>query len=516
MVAALVFVGGADAAALNATGQLAIASPVAIGEPVAVGSDALFVGAPAYAGGVVFAFPARGINGEQSPTAELAAPALTLGDLPAQELAASGATVVAGGANNALEVFTEPTGGWQGNIAPAATLMLPSLFEIAAIATDGSTVAVIGYDGLINPNTSELELYTQPAGGWSGTLTAAKTISVPQTATGDSVAIAGGVLVTGGTADASGSTIVTGGPGEVFPKPPAGWASLSKPAATLMPFPGDFGRNYVFVKPPGGWRGVLRPAARLQPGGGTAISSSGTMVAAAGVTQPSKVCPCAGGVRLFAEPSGGWHGLLTAPIAATAVTPQSVNLGLAFAGPGALLFGGQAIVTPPGDPYAYAVRPYTTTGIFALAPPFPETQLPIGAASVTGASLTVAGTKPRIAFRVHAGTNTLPVHTLTITPPAGLHFAQGVRALERGVTATIPGLGAAALRVRAGRLVITYTSPATEPAIPVTLTAPALTITPGLRHRLNAAAHEIALTTTITVSVFGSPARRLRFTRRVH
>lgn len=127
----------------------------------------------------VFSEPAGGWAGTIRPSATL----LGAGDRPLNPVAIDGQTIVAG-----LNVFTEPMRGWTGGIHPAAQLGLianpHSLGWVEAIS--GRLIAISTYS--LGPNhqcpcASSLWLFTEPSGGWSGTLAAAPVLN-PSTAFG--------------------------------------------------------------------------------------------------------------------------------------------------------------------------------------------------------------------------------------------------------------------------------------------------------------------------------------------
>ena len=108
-------------------------------------------------------------------------------------------------------MFTEPAGGWSGSVHETARLTGPNNDLFFSLAASGQTVVASGEGAAY--------VFTEPAGGWSSE-TEPAALTAP---TGGSVAISGQVVVSsGGGIDAA----------YVFVSPSAGWSNQT-PAATL-------------------------------------------------------------------------------------------------------------------------------------------------------------------------------------------------------------------------------------------------------------------------------------------
>jgi hypothetical protein len=330
-------------ATLTAPGVTRFGSPII---------DSNTVYAPGGSGEQVFLMPAGGWSGSITPTATLTAS--DGADLPGP-INVSGDEVLAGGtldgslaaATQTSLLFTEPAGGWSGDLHETATLAVapptvqyppPAAFvkpaagwttespsalltpsgttqlpSFGSVAASGSTVVATPEQTVGRPQ-GPAYVFSEGTTGWQN--------SIETTTLSDS-----GGAVLGPTA-VSGSTIVApaGMHLDLFSEPARGWSSAGQQTATLhdsgtgallgAAISGDTivsGRD-VFVEPSGGWTGSGTQVARLQA---PAAITSGCGQAISGATI---ALDCGIWVRVYTRPDGGWHGVIRP--AATLLPPD--------------------------------------------------------------------------------------------------------------------------------------------------------------------------------------------------
>jgi hypothetical protein len=257
---------------------------------------------------------------DETPVADLT----VTGDQPAgvfmRSIAASGSTVAIGGTvidstvanSGVVYVFSEPAGGWAGDLHPSASLTASDAIAQGhgmnlfgnAVAVLGSTVFVGSPAATIGSNADQgaVYVYTEPAGGWAGTMTENAKLTV---ASGQSYDQLGTSLA------AAGQIVVAGAPNVT---PPDGGVSAA----------------YVFSEPAGGWAGSINQAAKLlppnpnpmlQPIIGEAVATDGsTVIAGAPFVSTQSHGQAA---YLFAEPATGWSGTITAATTLTGASFQT-------------------------------------------------------------------------------------------------------------------------------------------------------------------------------------------------
>jgi FG-GAP repeat len=345
----------------------------------------------------VFTKPPGGWSGTLHESAKL-----TLTDPAAGVtwLAISGDTLIATGGTG-MYVFTKPTGGWSGTISPSATLTTldpsyPCLQGPYAVAIDGTTIAAAC--------SHEADVYTEPAGGWSGTISPSATLPVPSSTTAvQSVAVVGRTI-----AVASGDA--------------------STPIDPVL-----------FNEPASGWSGTIQPSAKLRLARDVARSFN-EYVVASGNTIAALVVPdntfceelCGGTLYGFSRPFGGWSG--------------TINGASTGDYPGVFATDGGTIATGGND----------SVDLFTIKP---------GRPSATSVSLTRLSTSaPTLQFTLQAGQSAAPIRSLQLTLPGGLRFTHYPRAVH--VSAAIqrvrvrPGTLVVTLRRPAQSLAISITRPA--------------------------------------------------------
>lgn len=228
---------------------------------------------------------------------------------------AAGATSTVGDARavGGAWLFVEPAAGWQSSASPTATLSpnLPpaTLYgdfgtSVAITATPGGPQTVAVGDPTVTGSGGSLfghvYVYTEPTGGWSGTLnpTADLTNSADTAGDylGDNIAMSATTTGHATIAASTGDTFQTAGFGEtknvyVYAEPPGGWASASTPSSALAPAPISSGDAAAAT---GSFAITTDPSTSL------------TTVAVGVQDSNPNTDASTYGVELFREPSGGW------------------------------------------------------------------------------------------------------------------------------------------------------------------------------------------------------------------
>lgn len=348
-------------------------------------------------------------------------------------------------ASPAVDVFSEPTGGWAGQLPQTASLVASDGASFSAVAVSGQTV----FAAAITEPGTWVYVFTEPAAGWSGTVHEAARLQLPTytyiqrlTADGNAAAVNGAI---------SGGTVVAASKAYVFTEPAGGWAGTVPVSAALSPPVWDLGTPGVYTEPQSGWSGVVLPAARLilgSPGGyPSEISISGTTVTIGAYQPPVSrydFCPCAGGVWLFSEPSGGWHGILAAPPSVSTRTDGEGVAALAIHADSVFAGG----LTTPQD-YGSA-----DTGVFAVTQPifqsFIRPERP-GVSHFHVSGLAIG--KPTVSFTLAPGTYAPPLVSLRVALPPGLRFNHNANRLRRGIA--LKGGPPLTIRLIRGNLIVT-------------------------------------------------------------
>jgi hypothetical protein len=318
------------------------------GSTIVVGATEAKVDATEHQGAAyVFTEPGGGWSGAVNQVAELTnnsgGPYTNFG----WSVAISGKTIVVGARNVGVEYgavyeFTEPAGGWTGTLQPTATLATPGGFGYDlgySVAISGSTVVAGAPDAETTGGGSKqglVEVFSEPGGGWKGTVSAtANLTSSASESNGEEF---------GDAVAISEKTIVVGAPGAIIPGQPQ---QLSDSEA---------GAAYVFTEPGGGWKGSDTPAAALTEeavgdrlGFAVALDGEDTVFAdepcaPKGCTEkPSDpgVDGAPGVVYIYAKPGGGWASTSKPTGALTdAGEPEPVDLGESLAADGSTVVAG--------------------------------------------------------------------------------------------------------------------------------------------------------------------------------
>ena len=447
----------------------------ALSGPVAVaGAPDATVGANQAQGAVYLYVERPGGWSTETESAKLISSDGQAGDRFGQSVAISGDTVVAAGGAG-LYVFAKPSGAWSGTIEERARLVLSDPAASGAIlffAISGDTIVA---DSFGDCSCSQAYVFTEPVGGWSGTIHASATLTIPDASFPcvggqDSVAVDGSTIAAACSHDAY-----------VFTEPSGGWSGTIHPIATLLPpstktafaesvavlgstiAVASGGGNttvdpVVFNEPARGWSGTIRPTARLKLGAGYAdafdeyLVGSGDTIATI-VVRGDPICvggsPCTATLYGFSRPFGGWSGTITGP--STDAFPSGSGLN--------------------GFPFVFA----TNQGTIAIDDAGGVDLLTIKPGPPTATNVSLSGLetgKPRLRFTLHAGQSAAPIHTLRLTLPRGLRFLHHPHALRISVPAQQvklrPATLTATLRRPTQNVAITIADPAISELKPLT------------------------------------------------
>ena len=359
------------------------------GFSIAVDGSTLVTGAPNASALYVFEEPAGGWTGSVHETAKL-----TITDpssystgtgLPFSlsfgwNVAISGRTIVGGEAPpfppapSAAYVFSEPSGGWQ-NATQSAKLTadpngqvfpgLPSS-QSTSIALSNSTVALPVGGGTSAPSgPGQVAVFTEPAGGWTGTVTPAAKLTASD---GSGVT---GPVISGHTVLASG----TNGDVYIFHEPPSGWSGTIKETAKLFASDGgtlgpisvdgesvlcggrisgqtvaSVGTAYLFSEPPGGWSGTIHETAKFT-------------APPAPPAQPPLAGPAAAFV--FSEPTQGWASAAPSATVSPSGNPNDVVFGAVAASDGTVA----ATALQPEEGYPGTTDYYPEDSLYVFTQP---------------------------------------------------------------------------------------------------------------------------------------------------
>ena len=449
-------------------GQILFQS-AALSGPVAVaGVPDATVGANQAQGAVYVYVQRPGGWSTQTESAKLIASDGQAGDSLGRSVAISGDTVVVAG-NAGLYVFIKPSDGWSGTIHESARLT--GAGAILFFAISGDTIVADSYG---NCTCGQGYVFTKPAGGWSGTIHQSATLTIPNASFPcfggqDSVAIDGPTVAAACEHNAY-----------VFTEPTGGWSGTIQPSAILLPrsTKTTFAESVavlrstiavasgagnttvdpvVFNEPARGWSGTIRPTARLKLGPGSAdafdefVVGSGDTIATL-VVRGDPICvggsPCTATLYALRRPFGGWSGTITGPSTDAFPSDSGAN----------------------GFPFVFA----TDQGTIAIDGVDGVDLLTIkpGPPSATNISLSgMAISRPKLRFTLHAGQSASPIHTLQLTLPRGLRFTHHPRAVRISVATQhvklSPGTLTATLRPPSQTVAITIAGPAINERTPL-------------------------------------------------
>lgn len=355
-----------------------------------------------------------------TPTATLQGPAGVQGPYA---VAISGGTVVASYEAESRpwfdEVFVEPSGGWSGSVTPAAKLAAPEGWDLTSPVISGDTIVA----GATDPHGSAAGgyfVYTKPAGGWSGTL-------LPSASLRDSsglqlygsVAILGETIFIGAERVVGPDNLVTVDRGDAFTEPTGGWSGTVQQSAKL-------------VGPPGSYFGITSASGHVvasyaslfnEPRAGwrgeirasaELLPGADTLSALFAATYslplgPQHECPCTGQVSLYTLPKDGWRGAIDA---APALGVTSTTGALEIALQDSTLFVADD----------YAIQLYRVEGSYGTRAPGPQVASPYLARD--------RGPRLALSFSIHVNATSAAIRQLTLELPKGLRFARSPRTLK--------------------------------------------------------------------------------------
>jgi hypothetical protein len=349
--------------------QLDVPDPTGVGVDIAATNDLVAVGdgVTTAQGGEeasVFTRPAAGWSGSLDPTATLdsTANAVAPGDVPPYEfgeapLAAAADTVFIG-AGSTVDVFAEPASGWSGSLQPGATLQVPAGVGVQEVAASGRTA--------VAEQGRALYVFDEPATGWSGALAPNVVLTLPEPEGNgypQSLAI-GASAIAAESVDGDGSVFV-------FVKPTTGWRSSSSPARLSPPPLGDSG------------------------GFATTAIASRTVVLLEAALGSDHTCGCSDTLWAATPTASGW--------------PPRTELRI----PGTD-FGGDGALTAVGGDVAAT---YDDDELMVYAPSTPP--------SVARARLSVAGAHPRLELTLGRGTRGSELRWIAVHLKGGLYVRSG-------------------------------------------------------------------------------------------
>ena len=274
--------------------------PASVSGPTIVSFGTAFTGGRVRDVVYVFTRPAGGWSNTAKPTAILVA---SDGGGLSRPVAISGSTVVAGGEHvGQADVFTEPTGGWSGTVHESARLIASDASKsggLAGWAIDGRTIVAGSYSSFSSGSPGEAYVFTEPAGGWSGTLPETAKLFASAGREGDGfgsqMAISGQTIAVGAPSAGSAPARPGGGKVYVFTEPPGGWSGRRYEQATLSASSGSvdlapiFGQSAIAVS----GNSVFATAEAPSPGGGGVGEVYVFSAAAAGLVGRDPRDPCA-------------------------------------------------------------------------------------------------------------------------------------------------------------------------------------------------------------------------------
>ncbi len=336
----------------------------------------------------------------------------------------------AGAGRGVVYVFSEPASGWASGTQAAK--LITGASDVALVRGLGESVAISGStvvagapdtDVMGSEDQGAAYVYSEPVGGWAGDVQDSARLTASDGSAGDllgaSVSISG-ATVAAGAPDASGGGAAGQGVVYVFSEPATGWASATQSAeltasdtedraalgeAVALAGPGEIvagapnapggiapgpGAAYVFTQSGAGWRQSAQLTAsdgsegdRL--GSALAVSPTGLVAGAPNAEVGSNAAQ--GAAYVFGEPASGWANAtqsakLTASDgaasdglgSAVALTGSSVAAGAPGARIGSNAAQGAAYVFAPPPPEASPPPPLPPTEMFTRPPEVPAPQ----------------------------------------------------------------------------------------------------------------------------------------------
>jgi hypothetical protein len=433
----------------------------------------------------VFTEPAAGW-GDGSQAATLVDPSATYGPLYPS---ISGGTVVANYATTSYslpydDVFVEPAGGWSGTVTPVARLVAPGGGGLGVGVVSGTTIVAAARNTQGNP---VLYVFVEPAGGWSGTVMPSATL-----ADSDGWTVSGPAAISGDTIFAGAQSSPTPSlrlRGEAFTGPAGGWSGTVHQSATFTggqfePTPASnavASIDSIFREPAAGWQGSIAPSGSVFPDGALGESGidafSGKLaVATTDQLGSDHECPCTAQLFVFSEPAGGWSGTVAAQPAFTTTT-ENGDLSTALLAPYLFATGGTGI------------QVYEITGRqgHKVAAPTVSHALARG----------LAQGRPRLSFTIATASDAPPVESFTLSLPKGLTFTSSKARLAKNLS--LRGAPAGPISLVHGVLDVQLNAPRTK--LSVTITAGALKESTAMIHTARRHTSKHAVTATLRAAL---------------
>jgi hypothetical protein len=316
-------------------------------------------------------------------------------DGPEGVMAAGGNTVLTGTSRGPLHVFTEPTGGWTGTVQPAAELQTSDGAQLFKASLSGDVIAALGRIGATGPVA--VYVFTEPVDGWSGAVT--QTAKIP---------IAGAFQL-----GLSGSTMAVLGGGQSLPGRGSG--------QQLPEFP-----LYVLHRPGVGWRTSAPPAPRafidgaFEPEdlgsslGAPSIAGGSVVIADTGGYGAEKDCPCNSAIWAIGNLAGHAPALLRTPVLQSAKVSQTFDQTVAV--------DGTTVAIGAAD----GIHLYTRS-----------TPQPARIAAATLRDLN--STWPRLSLSLASSTRGASIASVRLVPPTRLRVSGRTAVRRRGITASGSG-----------------------------------------------------------------------------
>jgi hypothetical protein len=468
------------------------ASPIVISDVAVSAPTLVATGTPESA----FVFTeAPGGWGSKTQSAELDDPA------GLNDVSVSGDTVVTdenSSGRGEEAVFTEPAGGWTGTVTPSAHLQASDGAPLIRPSVAGNVIAASGYQ--FDAPHSNGYVFVRPPAGWSGVVHESAVLVDSSGLPLDEVVVSSD----GGTIFAeAGSSCCTPEVQrvDVFTEPTQGWSGTLDQTTTMesagaLATAGDlFFDGNVYRRPPGGWQRVAqRPSAYLDPSlSSGSITDAGfdgrTALFATYQLGSEHQCPCSVSSSLISEPSRGWHGVVVgAPGPGLATSNGAFSLALA-----------------PG--YAFAAAGDNYVDIYRLSGRFGYSALPF---QLHDADYRFDGDRLAVGVSIVNPPKSIPAQKVTVSVPTGLRFSADQRTLRRGLT--VRGTKYYGVTTPSGQTLVFYLY-YTHRTITVGVGYPALRLTPRLATELRRereSKHKVRLTVTIRFAGYFGRTRSAR------
>src|SRR6185312_12996985 len=161
----------------------------------------------------VYAKPTTGWSGSPTESAVLTASHAQAGDGLGKSLVTAGPDIVAGDGDGRLDAFTEPAGGWTGEIHETAVLSASDGMPLSNPVVSGNLLVAQG----TTPNApGAVYVFVEPSEGWSGVVHEGAKLTASDGTSNDlfgyAIAVSGTTIVVG----APGAKVGSESPGAVY------------------------------------------------------------------------------------------------------------------------------------------------------------------------------------------------------------------------------------------------------------------------------------------------------------